>query len=182
MKNMVKSITIVVLMISCTMAMMSTTAIAQHDHSSHSPGGHAEMIELPHGGAMKTVGKYNLEMVVDMLQAQNQIKFYLFKTNLKPLLNSEINGSVTIETKGGKSTTIDLRKLGEDGFTSDLGSTEPFKCTVRFTIKRKSISTYFSHMGLGSSAAAIYTCTMHPDIQSDALGTCPKCGMSLEKQ
>ena len=169
-------------MISCSMAMMNTTAMAQHDHSSHGPGGHGEMIEPPHGGAMKTVGKHNLEMVIDMLQAQNQMKFYLFKTNLKPLLNSEIIGSVTIETKDGKSTTVDLRKLGDDGFTTDLGSTEPFNCTVRFTIKRKSISTYFSHNGLGSGSAAIYTCTMHPDIQSDALGTCPKCGMFLEKQ
>lgn len=169
-------------MISCSMTMMNTTVIAQHDHSSHGPGGHAEMIQPPHGGSMKTVGKYNVEMVVDMLQAQNQMKFYLFKTNLKPLFNSEISGSVTVETKDGKSTNADLRKLGEDGFTTDLGSTEPFNCTVRFVIKRKTISTYFSHKGLGSGAAAIYTCPMHPNIQSDALGKCSKCGMFLEKQ
>jgi len=133
-------------MIWCTI-ILTNTAVAQHDHSSHGGGGHAEMMQPPHEGSMKTVGKLNVEMVVDMLQAQNQMKFYLFKTNLKPLLNSEINGSVTIETKGGKSTTVDLRKLGEDGFTTDLGSTEPFSCKVRFTIKRKSISTYSATRG-----------------------------------
>ena len=28
----------------------------------------------------------------------------------------------------------------------------------------------------------IYTCTMHPEIQSDQPGTCPKCGMELVKK
>ena len=28
----------------------------------------------------------------------------------------------------------------------------------------------------------IYTCSMHPDVQSDKPGKCPKCGMNLEKK
>src|SRR6478672_2988189 len=29
-------------------------------------------------------------------------------------------------------------------------------------------------------AGAIYTCPMHPEIEQDHPGTCPKCGMALE--
>ena len=27
-----------------------------------------------------------------------------------------------------------------------------------------------------------YTCSMHPEVKSDKLGKCPKCGMELVKQ
>ncbi|NJO89291.1 MAG: hypothetical protein HC831_10275 [Chloroflexia bacterium] len=29
--------------------------------------------------------------------------------------------------------------------------------------------------------AEVYTCSMHPDVRSDAAGECPKCGMALIK-
>ena len=31
-----------------------------------------------------------------------------------------------------------------------------------------------------SSEAMMYVCPMHPDVQSDKPGECPKCGMSLK--
>src|SRR5262245_13421486 len=31
-----------------------------------------------------------------------------------------------------------------------------------------------------STVNAIYTCPMHPEIEQDHPGTCPKCGMALE--
>lgn len=31
-----------------------------------------------------------------------------------------------------------------------------------------------------ASSAAIYTCPMHPDVEQDHPGACPKCGMALE--
>ncbi len=30
--------------------------------------------------------------------------------------------------------------------------------------------------------ATIYTCPMHPEVQQDEPGNCPKCGMKLEKK
>jgi hypothetical protein len=29
---------------------------------------------------------------------------------------------------------------------------------------------------------SLYTCPMHPEVQSDVMGTCPKCGMDLVKR
>lgn len=32
-----------------------------------------------------------------------------------------------------------------------------------------------------NNATSLYTCPMHPEVQSDVPGTCPKCGMKLER-
>ena len=32
-----------------------------------------------------------------------------------------------------------------------------------------------------SAPKTIYTCPMHPEVRSDKPGTCPKCGMTLQK-
>jgi hypothetical protein len=34
----------------------------------------------------------------------------------------------------------------------------------------------------GTKKAVVYTCPMHPEVQSDKPGTCPKCGMNLEEK
>ena len=33
-----------------------------------------------------------------------------------------------------------------------------------------------------TGSADTYTCTMHPEVQSDKPGKCPKCGMTLVKK
>ena len=35
-------------------------------------------------------------------------------------------------------------------------------------------------MTVPASAKGIYTCPMHPEVQQDHPGNCPKCGMTLE--
>ena len=34
----------------------------------------------------------------------------------------------------------------------------------------------------GGANTAMYVCPMHPDVQSNQAGSCPKCGMSLERK
>lgn len=33
-----------------------------------------------------------------------------------------------------------------------------------------------------TTTTEVYTCPMHPEVQSDKPGDCPKCGMALEKK
>src|SRR5579859_3251618 len=37
-----------------------------------------------------------------------------------------------------------------------------------------------SHTPAAAIPGAIYTCPMHPEVQQDGPGDCPKCGMALE--
>ena len=42
---------------------------------------------------------------------------------------------------------------------------------------------YSTKSGLQENmGAATYTCSMHPEVNSDKPGKCPKCGMELVKQ
>ena len=170
------------LTLTCAIVFSLGTANAQHDHSSHGGAGHSQMDAPPHDGTMKEVGKYSIEMAVNMLVMQDKLTFYLFKGKMKPVSNEGITGTVSFVKEDGTSTTQKLRALGSDGFAAQLEDTHSFNCTVTFEIKGKTVSTYFTHKGLGHGASAIYTCSMHPDIQSDSPGSCPKCGMFLEKQ
>ena len=49
-------------------------------------------------------------------------------------------------------------------------------CKDKF-VKNSSVKL---HVVASSSAKVIYTCPMHPEIQQDHPGDCPKCGMHLE--
>ena len=159
-------------------------AFSQHDHSSHGGHGsmgHAQMDMPPHGGVLKDAGKYRVEMTVDLVMMQDRLAFYIFKGNMKPLSGKDVTGSITFLNPDGTSTTTPLVSRGGNHFVAQLENTEPFSCTVEFVVKGKPVSAVFSHKGLGHGHADVYTCPMHPDIQSDGPGKCPKCGMFLEK-
>ena len=156
---------------------------AQHDHGSHGSMGHAQMDAPPHGGVLKDAGKYRIEMVVDLLLIQDRLTFYLYKGSMKPLSEKdEISGSITFINDEAASSKTVLESRGGNRFVAQLKDTGPFRLTVEFVIKGKTVSAVFEHKGLGHGNASVYTCSMHPDIQSDGSGKCPKCGMFLEKQ
>lgn len=155
---------------------------AQHDHGGHNHGGSHEThaYQSPHGGELLEVGKYKVEMVTNLFLKEDQLMIYLFKGSLKPLSIKEITGNITIDYKDGTSSTDSLKAKGTEFFVAQLQSTESFSCTVSVTIKGKIFSAVFHHKGFGSNATNNYSCPMHPEIESDSKGNCPKCGMKLE--
>lgn len=44
------------------------------------------------------------------------------------------------------------------------------------------ITTCFTTVVMAQEKKVIYSCPMHPEVQMDKPGTCPKCGMTLEKK
>lgn len=155
------------------------TLMAQHNHGSHNHGGSSQSHQPPHGGQMKEAGKYQIEMVTNLFLKKDQLSFYLLKSNLKPISNEGITGTITIEYKDGSTITDTLLANGDDHFVAQLKKIEPFTCTLKIQVKGKIVSAVFSHSGLGSNTANVYTCSMHPEIKQDKPGTCPKCGMKL---
>ncbi|PCJ23023.1 MAG: hypothetical protein COA97_12520 [Flavobacteriales bacterium] len=155
---------------------------AQHDHSSHG-GSHTTHVEQPpNGGVIKEAGKYKIEMVANMFLKKDQLRFYLFKGNFRAILNEGITGTITIKSNDKKTSTQSLQAKGNDFFVAQLQNSGSFQATVKFIIKGKTVSTVFIQNGIGHHSSASYTCSMHPEVKSDTFGTCPKCGMNLEKQ
>lgn len=162
----------------------SGTLMAQHNHGSPDNGGSAQphAQHPPHGGQMKEAGKYHIEMVANLFLKKDKLAFYLFKGNLKPVTNEGISGTITIEYKDGSTVTDTLPAKGDDYFAAQLEKPEPFNCIVKFQVKGKTVSAIFTHSGLELKTVSVYTCSMHPEVQSDQPGSCPKCGMALEKE
>jgi len=48
--------------------------------------------------------------------------------------------------------------------------------------KEKFIKDPAKYIGKDADMKEIYACPMHPEVQSDKPGKCPKCGMTLEKK
>jgi YHS domain-containing protein len=48
--------------------------------------------------------------------------------------------------------------------------------------KEKFVKDPAKYLGKNEGIKEIYTCPMHPEVQSDKPGKCPKCGMTLEKK
>lgn len=48
--------------------------------------------------------------------------------------------------------------------------------------KEKFVKDPAKYIGKNADMKEIYTCPMHPEVQSDKPGKCPKCGMTLEKK
>ena len=181
MKNL-KVILSISLLFTVTVMLCSTNSYAQHDHSTHG-GNHASYdLQPPHGGELKKVGKYHIEMLANMMLKEDKLMFYLFRKNLKTITNEGITGTVSIEYNDGTTAEQALQAKGTDFFVAQLKNTGSFQCIVKFTVKGKTVSTVFTHRGLGHHATVRYSCPMHPDIESDSPGKCSICGMNLKKQ
>jgi YHS domain-containing protein len=48
--------------------------------------------------------------------------------------------------------------------------------------KEKFVKDPAKYIGKNAAMKDVYACPMHPDVQSDQPGKCPKCGMTLEKR
>jgi len=59
------------------------------------------------------------------------------------------------------------------------GKTYYFCCE---SCKDKFVKDPAKYIGKNADMKEVYTCPMHPEVQSDKPGKCPKCGMNLEKK
>ncbi len=134
-----------------TVILYSINAYSQHDHGSHGSA-HATHIEQPpHGGIIKEVGKYKIEMVAELFLKKDQLRFYLFKGNFKTVLNEGITGTLTFKDSEGKTTTQTLQAKGDDFFAAQLNKLDSFQVIVKFNIKGKTISSVFAINGYGNN-------------------------------
>lgn len=148
-------------------------------------GGGGKSCSKNNGGTVKQVGKYNIEMVYQPLMKKDPLIFYLMNKRRKPIGNQGIAGKAEITFADGNTESLTLELRGENGFAGQMtNKTSSFICLLTLTINGENVTARFDGGALGKqnpAAQATYTCPMHPEVQSDKPGSCPKCGMALEK-
>ena len=128
------------------------TVKAQHDHSSHDHSGneHSHKEEPPHGGEVKDVGKYHLEILFDIAAPVGEkMSIYILKSNLKTLNSSEAKGSISIKYKNGEEENYELNNNNVDKLYCDVKDiVNSFNSIIKIVYKGKEYSCTYYHKGM----------------------------------
>lgn len=118
-----------------------------------------------------------------MLQLEDKVTVYLLNSKGRALSNENVTGDIVFVYTGETSVEAVLISRGDDHFITTLDRTDAFNAVVTLRVKGKSLTVNFEYAGLNTDnlKQSLYTCPMHPEIQSSTSGPCPKCGMELEK-
>jgi hypothetical protein len=128
------------------------TANAQHDHSSHDHGGsveHEHKAEPPHGGELKDIGKYHLEIVFDVMASTDKMSIYILKSGLKTLDSKDASGSIKLKYNNGTEENYELVNNNIDKLYCDVkDAINGFNAIIKITYKGKEYSCAYSYNGM----------------------------------
>ncbi|WP_345109317.1 heavy metal-binding domain-containing protein [Hymenobacter algoricola] len=170
-------------------ATASFSAQAQHSHKpgaaahGHKAAGETHAHKSPHGGTVRTAGKYHIELV----QQANELHVYLLdgKEKVLPVANS--TGSVMLLSTTNKTSKVALTPANDHFVAAMPAGTTLRTAIVSLKADGSSLSARFEKLDAAAktskAAAAAYTCPMNCEgSASDKPGNCPKCGMALVKK
>lgn len=158
----------------------------QKDMHHEAMEGHShEMAEI-HGGEVTMTPHHHFEA----LFTSDGMRLYVYDENQKPIAGfKDAKASVVLQTKNGKTKSVTLDYLPPD---EKAGRTQPcFAAPYDFsTMKPGTMKAKFDVEGLAKEPIEFktpvtmmhetsYTCSMHPEVQAEDPGQCPKCGMDL---
>lgn len=96
----------------------------------------------PHGGRLKTVQNYKIEM----LGSYRRVITYLFDKDLKPISNKGISGNILFFYTGNASLNIKLKPYEHNGFFAEVSAIDYFYCIVNLNIYGNTISSTFDNL------------------------------------
>lgn len=130
--------------------LFAISANAQHDHGSH--GGHNDehthKVKPPHGGELKDIGKYHLEIVFEKMNSKDQFKIYLLKSSMKQLNWDEATATIKLIYKDGKESTVAFKNQLEYMSASLTDVVNAFEAEISVSYKGKTYKTSYVYKGL----------------------------------
>lgn len=92
-----------------------------------------------HGGVLKTVGDYKIEV----LNSYKSVTVYIFDKNNKTVANKDITGMVSFYYTHDASLDKKLIPSEEDCFIAEVSNLNYYYCVVRLSIHGKAVSAKF---------------------------------------
>lgn len=99
-------------------------------------------ISGPHGGRLKSVQNYKIEM----LGSYRRVITYLFDKDLKPISNKGINGNVLFFYADNASLNVKLKPYETNGFYAEISAIDYFYCIVNLNVYGNTISSKFDNL------------------------------------
>lgn len=128
-------------------------ANAQHDHSSHDHGStsaeHIHKADPPHGGEIKDIGKYHLEIVFDAMASSDKMSIYILKSSLKILDTKEATGTLKIKYTNGTEEDYELVNNNIDKLYCDVkDAVNSFNAIIKIIYKGKEYNCVYNYKGM----------------------------------
>lgn len=177
------------LLLASTLLAAPLSLSAQHSHKpgtaphGHQSAGETHAHKSPHGGTVRTAGKYHIELV----QHGGELHVYLLDGKENALSVNRSTGTVMLLSTTGKTSTVRLAPVGEDHLVVALPAGLALRTAiVSVKANGSSLSARFEKLDAGKTGKGIstaYACPMNcVGSASDKPGSCPKCGMALVKK
>ncbi|GAB3308488.1 heavy metal-binding domain-containing protein [Hymenobacter tenuis] len=163
------------------------SVLAQHRHKpgtaahGHQAAGESHAHKSPHGGTVRTAGKYHLELV----QQAGGVHVYLLDENEKTLPLTRSTGTAMLLSTAGKTISVKLTPSGHHFVAAVPAGTTLRTAIVSLKANGSLLSARFDKLDAAAKAgkATAYTCPMNCEGSASAQpGSCPKCGMALVKK
>ena len=124
------------------------TNLSQMAGNTHSHA-HKKNVEPPHGGVLLELGKYELEVLLNVMEDEEKFNVFLLKPNLTVIDAKEITGSATFRYKEASEITTEFR-LSEKGnlYCNMQDIINPFVVMIKITYKGKEYTAIAEYAGL----------------------------------
>ncbi|UYZ61344.1 heavy metal-binding domain-containing protein [Hymenobacter latericus] len=165
------------------------TVAAQHSHKpgtaahGHKAAGETHAHKSPHGGTVRTAGKYHIELV----QQAGQVHVYLLDAKENALPLERTTGTAMLLSTTGQTASVKLTPAGDHLVAAVPAGTTLRTAIVSLKANGSSLSARFEKLDAaakaGKALSAAYACPMNCEgSASTQPGSCPKCGMALVKK
>lgn len=169
-------------------ALAPMTSHAQHAHANgkvdaHTAAGETHAHVSPHGGVVRSVSPYHLELVAQPAE----LAFYLLGAKMSAVPNKGMSGSVLMQLSTNATVTVALTSAGDDHLVAKLpaGAKVHTAIVTLNTADGKALTVRFDKLDethATKAVSAAYSCPMHSDVTAAEPGKCSKCGMALVKK
>lgn len=119
-----------------------TAGSSHKEHGKHS-------LEPPHGGELINVGKYYLEVVLNVIAEKEKFSVYLLKPNMKTIDAKSLSGKAVFRYKGLEEITYEFENDNPEKLYCNVEDiVNEFVVVINIKYKGKEYSTVCEYAGL----------------------------------
>ena len=124
------------------------TNLSQMASNTHSHA-HKKNVEPPHGGVLLEVGKYELEVLLNVMEDEEKFNVFLLKPNLTVIDAKEITGSATFRYKEASEIITEFKRSEKGNLYCNIQDIiSPFVVMIKITYKGKEYTAMAEYAGL----------------------------------
>jgi len=106
-------------------------------------------VQPPHGGELFEVGKYDLEVILNVMEGEEKFNVYILNSKAKVLDIKEASGSITLRYKDGREIITEFKRSDKGKLYCNVEDIiNEFVVVININYKGKEYSTVCEYAGL----------------------------------